>query len=74
MGYTLKDNMEIKIRRSHPYKEAKIIDGLASIETGFLNAQEQMDLAKVFIEAAYDLLYNVEPEAAEELADILNDL
>ena len=67
--------MEIIVRKAIKYKELKIKDGLAQIETGFLSDEECAELARSLIDAAYDLIYDIEDKelAGKKLAAILCD-
>lgn len=65
--------MEIIVRKAIKYKELKIKEGLAQIETGLLNDEECVALARALIDAAYDLIYDFEEDAAQKLVNILNE-
>ena len=65
--------MEIIVRKAIKYKEAKIKDGLAQIETGLLSDEECAELARSFIDAAYDLILDFKDETAQKLVNILNE-
>ena len=65
--------MTFKIHRSFPYKNLKVQDGLAQIETGLLDDEECAALAKSLVDAAYDLIYDFKDETASKLVKILNE-
>lgn len=65
--------MEIIVRKAIKYKELKIKEGFAQIETGLLNDEECVVLARSLIDAAYDLIYDFEEDAAQKLVNILNE-
>lgn len=65
--------MELTVRKAIRYKELKIKDGLAQIETGLLNDEECAELARNLIDAAYSLIFDFKEETAQKLVDILNE-
>lgn len=54
--------MEILVKRHSDgmYKECRVVDGNAAIDSGLLSPAEAKELADSFLNAAMDLLANIE--------------
>ena len=61
--------MEIRIGKTANFKSVTITEGLATIDSGLLDASEANDLAESMIEAAYDL-WCAEGETFEEFLNL----
>lgn len=66
--------MKLNVTRSFPYKELIITEDNVKLTSGLLNNDEQKELARKFVDAAYDLIYNVKPEIGEKLARLLEEM
>ena len=66
--------MNFNVTRNFPYKELTITEDNVKLTSGLLNNDEQKELARKFVDAAYDLIYNIESEIGEKLARLLEEM
>lgn len=64
--------MEIKVKHISSYVEACVSEGQTTIHLGLLNDSERDDLAKILINAVYDIGPQQRDACAEWFAEILD--
>lgn len=68
MNFTVANNW-----RTQPYTELSITSDNVKLNSGLLNKEESIELARQLVNAAYDLIYHHKEETAQKLVDILNE-
>ena len=68
--------MEIKVTQAGFTRnaEVEISENNATINTGLLDQNDQTNLAKDMLYAAYELVHNIHPEQSDAIYEVINDL
>lgn len=56
-----------------PYAELSITIDNVRVDSGLLDKEDRIELARNLIDAAHSLIYNDDEDAGNRLADILNE-